>query len=115
MVDFKKLSTQAKDLVEKRGGTDGLKRDAAELTEIAKGKGSLSDKAKAAAAALKESGAKDPAEPAADAKPAGDAGPKPDPAAPGVGEEGSLDEVERKAERRKERAERKADRTDPAP
>ena len=63
MVDFKKLSTQAKDLVEKRGGTDALKKDAAELREIAKGKGSLSDKAKAAAAALKESGAKEPAKP----------------------------------------------------
>ncbi len=113
MVDFKKLSARAKDLVEKRGGTDALKQDASELAEIAKGKGSISDKAKAAAAALKESGAKDPADPAA-AAPAADASPKPDPAAPTRGEKGDLDEVERKAERRKERAERKAGSEDPA-
>ncbi len=113
MVDFKKLSAQAKDLVEKRGGTDALKKDASELAEIAKGKGSLSDKAKAAAAALKDSGAKDPAEPAADAAPAADAGPKPDPAAPAQGEAADPEHAERKAERRKERAERKADGDDP--
>jgi hypothetical protein len=114
MVDFKKLSTQAKDLVEKRGGTDGLKKDAAELAEIAKGKGSISEKAKAAAAALKESGARDPAAPAADAAPAPEAAPKPDPQAPAVGEDASAERAERKAERRKERAERKAGREDPA-
>ncbi len=115
MVDFKKLSTQAKDLVEKRGGTEGIKQDAAQLSEIAKGKGSLSDKAKAAAAALKETGEKDPPKPAAAAAPAADTNPKPDPAAPARGEEQSLDEVERKAERRKDRAERKAGADDPVP
>ena len=57
MVNFKKLSTQAKNLVDKRGGTDALKQDAEQLKEIAKGKGSFSDKAKAAAAALKDPGA----------------------------------------------------------
>jgi len=56
MVDFKKLGRQAKDLVDKRGGTDALKEDASQLAEIAKGKGSISDKAKAAAAALKDPG-----------------------------------------------------------
>ncbi len=56
MVNFKKLSTQAKNLVDKRGGTDALKQDAEQLKEIAKGKGSFSDKAKAAAAALKDPG-----------------------------------------------------------
>ena len=56
MVDFKKLGDRAKDLVEKRGGTEALKADAAELRKIAKGKGSLSDKAKAAAAAIKDEG-----------------------------------------------------------
>lgn len=64
MVDFRKLSTQAKNLVEKRGGTDALKRDAEQVREIAKGKGSLSDKAKAAAAALKDPGTDVAAEPA---------------------------------------------------
>lgn len=56
-MDFKKLTSRAKDLVEKRGGTNALKEDAEELKGIAKGEGSLTDKAKAAAAALKEPGA----------------------------------------------------------
>jgi hypothetical protein len=56
MVNFKRLTDKAKDVVEKRGGTDALKEDAKELREIAKGKGSLKDKAKAAADALKDSG-----------------------------------------------------------
>ncbi len=78
MVDFRRLSDRAKDLVEKRGGTEGLKQDAERLREVATGKGSLSDKAKAAAAALKEQGGaqstqSDSAEPAK---------PKPDPGAP---------------------------------
>ena len=69
MVDFKKLGDRAKDLIEKRGGTDALKQDAAELKDIAKGKGSLSDKAKAAAAALKHEGAPGEEKPAAANKP----------------------------------------------
>lgn len=59
MVSFKNLSsmaTKAKEAVEKRGGTDALKQDAAELRSIAKGPGSLTDKAKAAASALKRPG-----------------------------------------------------------
>jgi hypothetical protein len=55
-MDFKKLTDRAKDLVEKRGGTDSLKEDATELKGIANGEGSLADKAKAAAAALKDPG-----------------------------------------------------------
>lgn len=69
MVDFKKLGDRAKDLVEKRGGTDTLKKDAAELKEIAKGKGSLADKAKAAAAAIKDEGAPGEEKAKADDKP----------------------------------------------
>lgn len=116
MVDFKKLSDRAKDLVEKRGGPDGLKQDAAQLREIAKGKGSMADKAKAAAAAFKESGAEDPAQPAAAAGPSAVKTPRPDPAAPtAVGEELDADQVERKAERRKARSERKAGGDEPAP
>ena len=84
MVDFKKLSTRAKDLVEKRGGPEGIKRDAGQLREIAKSKGTLSDKAKAAAAALKEAQANDPAQPAGDAAPVADTRPKVDPEAPGT-------------------------------
>ncbi len=55
-MDFKKLTNRAKDAVEKRGGTDALKKDAQELKDIATGKGTLKDKAKAAGEALKEPG-----------------------------------------------------------
>ena len=57
MVNFKRLTDRAKDVVEKRGGTESLKGDAAELRKIAKGKGSLKDKAKAAGKAIKDPGA----------------------------------------------------------
>jgi hypothetical protein len=99
MVDFKRLSDKAKELIDKRGGTDSVKEDAAELKDIATGKGSLSDKAKAAAEALKEPGAKgeQPTEP------------QPVPAEPtepaGAAEE-RAERKERRAERRRERAER---------
>jgi hypothetical protein len=62
MVSFrnvKRIADKAKDQVEKRGGGDALKGDAAELKSIAKGKGSIKDKAKAAGKALKDPGAKD--------------------------------------------------------
>jgi hypothetical protein len=59
-MDFKKLADKAKDAIDKRGGTDALKADAEELKNIAKGKGSLTDKAKAAASALKDPGSKGP-------------------------------------------------------
>ena len=55
-MDFKGLSQRAKRLIDKRGGTDSLKQDAAELGDIARGKGSVSDKAKAATDALKQPG-----------------------------------------------------------
>jgi hypothetical protein len=63
MVNLRRLTDQAKKIVEKRGGTDALKEDADELKDIAKGKGSLKDKAKAAGDALKDPGAKGPDEP----------------------------------------------------
>src|SRR3954465_11551004 len=56
MVDFKRITDRAKDLVEKRGGTDSLKEDASQLRDIAKGPGSFKDKAKAAVDALKDPG-----------------------------------------------------------
>jgi hypothetical protein len=55
-MDFKKLATKAKDTIDKRGGMDSLKADAEELKKVAKGNGSLTDKAKAAAKAIKEPG-----------------------------------------------------------
>ncbi len=57
-MDFKKLADQAKKAVDKRGGTDALKEDLSELQKIAKGKGTPQEKAKRAAEALKDPGAK---------------------------------------------------------
>jgi hypothetical protein len=56
MVNFRRLADQAKKIVDKRGGTDALKEDAEELKDIATGKGSLKDKAKAAGEAVKDPG-----------------------------------------------------------
>jgi hypothetical protein len=50
------IANKAKQAIDKRGGTDSLKGDAEELKSIAKGKGSLKDKAKAAGQALKDPG-----------------------------------------------------------
>lgn len=55
-MDFKKLADKAKKTIDDRGGVESLKADAEELKKVAKGKGSLSDKAKAAAKAIKEPG-----------------------------------------------------------
>lgn len=57
-MDFKKLAAKAKDTIDKRGGMDSLKADAEELKKVANGNGSLTDKAKAAANAIKEPGAR---------------------------------------------------------
>ncbi len=62
MVNFKKLTNKAKEQVDKRGGTDALKGDLDELKDIAKGKGSVKDKAKAAGKAVKEPGKAEDAE-----------------------------------------------------
>jgi hypothetical protein len=55
-----KLTGMAKDLIDKRGGMDALKKDAEELKDIATGTGSMSDKATRAAGALKDPGAAGP-------------------------------------------------------
>lgn len=59
-MNFKSLQRRAQQLIDKRGGTESLKADAAELKDIAKGPGSVADKAKRAGEALKEPGAKGP-------------------------------------------------------
>ena len=56
-MDFKNLVNKGKKIVDERGGVESLKQDAAELKGIATGKGSLTDKAKEAAAVVKDSGA----------------------------------------------------------
>jgi hypothetical protein len=57
-VNLKKLAAKAKQTIDDRGGVESLKADAEELKKVAKGKGSLKDKAKQAAKAIKEPGAK---------------------------------------------------------
>jgi hypothetical protein len=56
-MDFDGLKKKAKDLIDKRGGTESLKQDANELKDIATRKGSLGDKAKDAVEAIKDPGA----------------------------------------------------------
>ncbi len=55
-MDLKSLQRKAKQLIDRRGGTDSLKADAGELRNIAKGPGSVADKAKRAGDALKDPG-----------------------------------------------------------
>lgn len=55
-MDLKNLFNKGKKMVDERGGVDSLKRDAEELKDIATSKGSLADKAKKAAAAVKDPG-----------------------------------------------------------
>ena len=62
-----KLVDEAKELVEERGGVDSLKEDAEELKDIATGDGSVVDKAKAAAEAIKDPGEAAPRKPQASA------------------------------------------------
>jgi hypothetical protein len=59
-MDFAKLAKQAKKLVDKRGGMKSVADDAKELEHIATAKGSLSDKAKRSADAVKDPGAPGP-------------------------------------------------------
>ena len=56
MVNLRRLTDQAKKIIDKRGGTDAAKEDAEELADIAKGKGTMKDKAKAAGEAIKKPG-----------------------------------------------------------
>jgi len=63
MVNLRRIADKAKQQVDKRGGSENLKEDADELKDIAKGKGSLKDKAKAAGKAIKDPGKAEPAEP----------------------------------------------------
>jgi hypothetical protein len=61
-MDLKRLADQAKQVIDERGGTERLKRDAEKLRDIATGPGTAKDKARAAGDALRE-----PAGPSADA------------------------------------------------
>ena len=54
------LLNRAKEVVQKRGGTEALKEDAQELKDVAKSDASASEKLKQGAEALKDPGAKGP-------------------------------------------------------
>jgi hypothetical protein len=78
-MDLKNLQRKAKQLIDKRGGTESLKEDAQELRDIARGGGSTGDKAKRAADALKEPGAARPDTPAEPRQPRPDTPAEPRP------------------------------------
>ena len=59
-MNLKGLFNKGKKIVDERGGVESLKANAQEVAKIAKGKGSLSDKAKEAAAAIKDPGTNEP-------------------------------------------------------
>jgi hypothetical protein len=56
-MDLSRLTSKAKDIFAKRGGTEAAKKDAQELKDIARSDASLGDKAKAGVEALKDPGA----------------------------------------------------------
>jgi hypothetical protein len=56
-MDFNRIFRRAKKAVDDRGGTGALMKDAKELASVARGKGSVGDKAKAASKAVRDPGA----------------------------------------------------------
>jgi len=56
-MDWKTMADKAKQVFQQRGGTKAAKEDAEELLRIAQERGSIADKAKDAAAAVREPGA----------------------------------------------------------
>jgi hypothetical protein len=56
-MDLKGLADKAKQVFQQRGGATAAKEDAQELRDISHEQGSMTDKAKDAAAAIKEPGA----------------------------------------------------------
>jgi hypothetical protein len=56
-MDLRRLTSRAKEMFAKRGGSEAAKQDAQELKDIARSDASLGDKAKAGVEALKEPGA----------------------------------------------------------
>jgi hypothetical protein len=59
-MDWKQMVDRAKQELDKRGGPQSAKEDAGELRDIAQGGGSMTDKLKRAAEALKEPGSHKP-------------------------------------------------------
>jgi hypothetical protein len=53
---YQRMARLAKQAIDKRGGVEALKQDLQQVSDVAKGKGTLKEKAKAAAEALKQPG-----------------------------------------------------------
>jgi hypothetical protein len=62
-MNWKAMADKAKQTFQQRGGSKPAKEDAEELRNIAQGQGSITDKAKQAAAAIREPGAHHPNSP----------------------------------------------------
>ena len=62
-MNWKAMADKAKQAFQQRGGSKAAKEDAQELRNIAQGQGSITDKAKEGAAAIREPGAHDPDSP----------------------------------------------------
>jgi hypothetical protein len=56
-MDLERMAQKARRIIDQRGGSESVKEDAEELEQIATGEGSIVDRAKRAAAAIREPGA----------------------------------------------------------
>ena len=74
-MDFKAMAEKAKHVFQQRGGAQAAKEDAQELRDIAQGQGSATEKATAAAQAIREPGAHQADPPDTQSQGAGDAPP----------------------------------------
>ncbi len=74
-MNWKTMADKAKQVFQQRGGATAAKEDAEELRNIAQGQGSVADKAKQAAEAIREPGAHHPDSPDAPSQEAGDVQP----------------------------------------
>ncbi len=64
-MNWKTMADKAKQTFQQRGGSEAAKGDAEEVRDIVRGEGSIGDKAKQAAAAIREPGAHQPDPPQA--------------------------------------------------
>lgn len=74
-MNLKAMADKAKQVFQQRGGATAAKQDAEELRDIARGHGSVADKAKQATEAIREPGAHRPESTDAPSQEAGDVQP----------------------------------------
>jgi hypothetical protein len=74
-MNLKAMADKAKQVFQQRGGATAAKQDAEELGNIARGQGSVADKAKQATEAIREPGAHRPESTDAPSQEAGDVQP----------------------------------------